>query len=60
MKHINHVSKALPATASGYELPRNIFDIRSWTDIVLVIGLTAEKFLDWIFGGYIVPRDIWQ
>lgn len=58
MKHIGPVTKALPATA--YELPRNIFSIRSWTDIVLVVGLAAEKFLDWIFGGYIVPRGIWN
>lgn len=58
MKHVSHVSKALPAAA--YELPRNFFDIRSITDIVLVIGLSFEKFFDWLFGSYIVPREIWD
>jgi hypothetical protein len=56
MKHINHVSKTLPVGA--YVPPTTIFGIRSWTDIIVVIGLAAEKFLDWIFGGYIIPQDL--
>ena len=58
MKHISRVSKPLPVAA--YEAPRNIFEIRSWTDIILVVGLSIEKFFDWIFGGYIVPRQIFD
>lgn len=56
MKHINHVSRMLPVGA--YAPPQNIFGIRSLTDIVVIIGLTAEKFLDWLFGGYIIPQDL--
>ncbi|GMU94105.1 MAG: hypothetical protein AMXMBFR4_31630 [Candidatus Hydrogenedentota bacterium] len=42
MKHIGRVSKALPAAA--YQVPRNIFEINEWTDIVVVIGLIIEKW----------------
>lgn len=56
MKHIGRVSKALPATA--YEVPRNYFDIMSWTDIVVVIGLTMEKWWGWLFGGYLLPEGL--
>ncbi len=56
MKHMNHVSRTLPVEA--YAPPENIFRIGSWTDIVVFIGLTAEKLLDWVFGGYIIPADL--
>ena len=59
MKHIGHVSKAIPASAVlGYSLPRNIFDFTSWTDTVLVVGLTIEKFFDHLFGRYLIPRGV--
>jgi hypothetical protein len=48
MKHIGRVTKALPATA--YVVPRNLFDILSWTDIIVVSGLTLEKFFRFWFG----------
>ncbi len=55
MKHIGRVSKALPAPA--YLVPRNIFEISSWTDIVVVIGLSLEKFLGF-FVGQLIPDDL--
>ena len=55
MKHIGRVSKALPAPA--YLVPRNIFEISSPTDIVVVIGLALEKFLGfWV--GQLIPNDL--
>lgn len=55
MKHIGRVSKALPAAA--YVRPRNLFDIMSWTDIVVVIGLTLEKFWGfWV--GTLLPEGL--
>lgn len=56
MKHIGRVSKALPATA--YQVPRNFFDIMSLTDIVVVIGLTMEKWWGWLFGTTVLPDDL--
>ena len=57
MKHIGHVSKALPASAVlPYTLPRNILDFTSWTDIVLVAALTLEKFFDHLFGRTLLPN----
>jgi len=59
MKHIGRVSKALPAVAaSPYQVPRNFFDIMSWTDIVTVIGLTMEKWAGWLFGSYLLPEGL--
>ena len=58
MKHTEPVSKTLPATA--YELPQHLYEIRSWTDIVLLIGLAIEIFFDWLLGTYILPREIWE
>jgi len=55
MKHIGRVSKALPAPA--YLVPRNIFEISSWTDIVVVIGLSLEKFFGF-FLGQLIPDDL--
>jgi hypothetical protein len=55
MKHIGRVSKALPAPA--YLVPRNIFEISSWTDIVVVIGLSIEKFFGFFVGQWI-PNDL--
>ena len=57
MKHIGRVSKALPVSAQ-YELPRNILDFNSWTDIVLVVALTIEKFFDHIFGQNLLPDGL--
>jgi len=58
MKHIGRVSKALPATAEiPYLVPRNIFEISSWTDIVVVIGLSIEKFFGFFVGQWI-PNDL--
>lgn len=55
MKHIGRVSKALPAPA--YLVPRNIFEISSWTDIVVVIGLSLEKFFGfWL--GQLIPDEL--
>jgi len=55
MKHIGRVSKALPAPA--YLVPRNIFEISSWTDIVVVIGLSLEKLFGfWL--GQLIPNDL--
>ena len=58
MKHIGRVSKALPATAeSPYLVPRNIFEISSLTDVVVVIGLSLEKFFGfWL--GQLIPDDL--
>jgi len=55
MRHIGRVSKALPAQAA-LPLPESIFDIRSWTSIVLGIGLLFEKCVSWLFGTYLLPR----
>ena len=55
MKHIGRVSKALPAPA--YLVPRNIFEISDWTDIVVVIGLVAEKFFGF-WRGQLIPDDL--
>ncbi|MDZ4861094.1 MAG: hypothetical protein SGI88_19150 [Candidatus Hydrogenedentes bacterium] len=55
MKHIGRVSKALPAPA--YLVPRNIFAISDWTDIVVVIGLTLEKFFGF-WTGRLIPADL--
>jgi len=30
----------------------------SWTDIVVVIGLTMEKWWGWLFGSYLIPEDL--
>ena len=59
MKHIGRVSKALPATAEAvpYLVPRNIFEISSLTDVVVVIGLSLEKFFGfWL--GQLIPDDL--
>lgn len=58
MKHIGRVSKALPATAEvPYLVPRNIFEISDWTDIIVVIGLGLEKFFGfWV--GQLIPDDL--
>jgi len=55
MRHIGRVSKALPAQAA-LTPPTSIFDIRSWTDIILGLGLLLEKCHDWLFGTYLIPR----
>ncbi|MCP4641746.1 MAG: hypothetical protein GY851_14990 [bacterium] len=52
--------KQITKPLAAYELPQNLLDIRSWTDIMMVIGLALETFFDWIFGGYILPRGIWS
>ncbi len=57
MKHLGTVSKALPANAFAH-VPRNVFDVMSLTDIMVIIGLTLEKWFTWLFGGYLLPEGL--
>ncbi len=41
MKHLSRISKSLPIIA--YDPPTNIWDVRSWSDIVVGIGLLVQK-----------------
>ena len=54
MKHRKHVS---PAMAFAH-VPRNLFDIISATDIIVVIGLTLEAWFAWIFGTFLLPEGL--
>jgi len=45
--------------APGGAVPRNIFDIVSFTNIIAIIALTLEKFFPWLIGfAQILPDEL--